>query len=85
MAVPNIIFGSLIFGLYFGTPSTISTNTLNPIIVKETGQDLIKKTWYLIISQLNGIIFYFHQIQTPENLIKLSLKSLSLYLTPMDL
>ena len=48
--------------------------------MKETGQDLIKKILYLIISQLNGIIFCFHLTQTLKNPIKLSFKS---YLTPM--
>ena len=43
--------------------------------MKETGQDLIKKNLYLIISQLNGIIFCFHLTQTLKNPIKLSLRS----------
>ena len=33
--------------------------TLNPIIMKETGQDLIKNILYLIISQWNRIFFLF--------------------------
>ena len=41
--------------------------TLNPIIMKETGQDLIKRVLYLIISQLGGIIFCFHLTQTLKN------------------
>ena len=35
--------------------------------MKETGQHLIKKTLHLIISQLTGIIFCFHQTQTLKN------------------
>ena len=48
--------------------------------MKETGQDLIKKMLYLIIFRLTEIIFCFHQIQTLKSRIKLSLKSLGLYL-----
>ena len=57
--------------------------TLNPIIKKETGQDLTKKILCLIISWLNRIDFCFHLTQTLKNPIKLSLKSLGLYLAPM--
>ena len=92
MAVPNIISGNLTASISEHLPQfLVAPNiflmplTLNPIIMKETGQDLIKKTWCLLISQLNGIIFCFHQTQTLENLIKLSMRSLSLYLTPKDL
>ena len=53
--------------------------------MKETGQDLIKKILYLIISQSNGISFCFHLTQTLTNPIKFSWKSLSLYLTLMNL
>ena len=59
--------------------------TLNPIVIKETGQNLIKKILYLIISQSNGIIFCFHLTRTLKNPIKLSLKSLSIYLILMHL
>ena len=55
--------------------------TLCHRIIKETGQDLIKKILDLIISRLTGIIFCFHQTQTPENPITLFWKSLNLYLT----
>ena len=48
--------------------------------MKETGQDLIKKILYLIISQSNGISFCFHLTQTLTNPIKFSWKSLSLLL-----
>ena len=53
--------------------------------MKETGQDLINKILYLIISQLNGMIFCFHLTQTLKNPIKRFLKSLSLNLTLMHL
>ena len=55
--------------------------TLNQTIMKETGKDLIKIILYLIISQSNGIISGFYLTQTLKNPIKLSLESLSLYLT----
>ena len=92
MAVPNIISGNLTASILDHLPQfLVAPNiflmplTLNPVIMKETGQDLINKILYLIISQLNGITFCFHLTQTPKNPIKLSLKSLSLYLTPMHL
>ena len=50
--------------------------------MKETDQDLIKKSLYLIFSQLTGI-FCFDLAQTLKNHMKFSLKSLSLYLTLM--
>ena len=34
--------------------------------MKGTGQDLIKKILYLVISQLNGIIFCFHLTEKTE-------------------
>ena len=53
---------------------------LSLIIMKETALDLIKKILYLIISRLTEIIFCFHRTQTLKNAIKISLKSLILYL-----
>ena len=92
MAVPNIISGNLTASISDHLPQfLVAPNiflmpvTLNPIIMKETCQYLIKKILYLIISQLNGIFFCVHLTQTLKNPIKLSLKSLSLYLTPMHL
>ena len=38
--------------------------------MKKTGPDLIKKVLYLIISQLTGIIFCFHAIETLKSPIK---------------
>ena len=38
--------------------------------MKESGEDLIKKILYLVISQLNEIIFCFHLTQTLKNPIK---------------
>ena len=80
MAVPNIISGNLTASILDHLPQFIVAPniflmhlTLNPIIMKETGQDLIKKILYLIISQLTGIIFCFHLTQTLKNPIKLSL------------
>ena len=49
--------------------------------MKATGQDLIKKILYLMISQLIGIIFCFHQTPTLKNSLKLSFKIFSLYFT----
>ena len=88
MSLPNIISGSLTASIldYF-PPFLVAPNTffqiftLIPIIMKETCQDSIKKTLYLIISRLTGIIFSFHQTQALKNPITLSWKSLSLYLT----
>ena len=92
MAVPNIISGNLTASILDHLPQFLVAPsiflmplTLNPIIMKETGQDLIKKILYLIISQLNGITFCFHLTQTLKNLLRLSLKSLNLYLAPMHL
>ena len=57
MAVPNIIPGNLTTSIsdhlpqFFVTPNTfLMLLTLNPIIMKETVQDLIKKILCLIIS-----------------------------------
>ena len=87
MAVPNIIPGNLAASISDHLPQfLVAPNiflmplTLNLIIMKETGQDVIKKILYLIISELNWIIFCFHLTQTLKNYIKLSLKSLSLAL-----
>ena len=92
MALLNIIFGNLTASIsdhllqFLVAPNIfLMPLTLNLIIMKETGQDLIKKIFYMIISQLNEIIFCSHPTQTLKNPIKLSLKSLSLYLTPMHL
>ena len=87
MAVPNIIFGNLRAPIsdhlpqFFVAPNIFFSMplTLSPIIMKETGQDLIKKILYLI-SWLTGIIICLHQTQTLKNPAKFSLKSLSLYL-----
>ena len=64
MAVPNIISGNLTASISDHLPHfLVAPNiflmplTLNPIFMKETGQNLIKKILYLIISQLNGIMF----------------------------
>ena len=78
MAVPNIISGKLSTSisdhlsqilLAPNIPSSMSLN-LNQTIMKPTGQDLIKKVLYLIISQLTGIIFCFHAIEKLKNPIK---------------
>ena len=57
MAVPNIIPGNLTTSIsdhlpqFFVAPNTfLMLLTLNPIIMKETVQDLIKKILCLIIS-----------------------------------
>ena len=90
MAVPSIISGNLTASIldhlpqFLVAPNTfLMPLTLDPIIMKEIGQDLIKKILYLIISQLTGKIFFFNLTQTLKNSIKLSLKSLNLYLTLM--
>ena len=46
--------------------------------MKETGNNLIKQILYLIIFELTGTVFCFHQILELKNPIKVSLKSLSL-------
>ena len=38
--------------------------------MKKTNQNLIKKVLYLVISQLTGIFFCFHPIETLKNPIK---------------
>ena len=83
MAVLNVISGNLTAYISEHLPQFLvaSNITLSPIIMKETGQDLIKKILYLIISRLTEIIFWFHQTETLKNLIKLSLKNVSLCLT----
>ena len=83
MAVLNVISGNLTAYISEHLPQFLvaSNITLSPIIMKETGQDLIKKNLYLIISRLTEIIFWFHQTETLKNLIKLSLKNVSLCLT----
>ena len=70
MAVPNLISGNLTASISDHLPQfLVAPNiilmplTLNPIIMNETGQDLIKKILYLIISQLTVIIFCFHLTQ----------------------
>ena len=85
MVVPNIISGNLIASISDHPPQFLAArniffNASYPIsnIMKETGQDLIKKILYLIISQLTGITFCFHLTQTMKNPVKLFLKSLSL-------
>ena len=77
MAVPNIISGNLTASVsdhlpkFLPAPNIFSMLfTQSQIIMKETGQDLIKKTLYLIISWITGIIFCFHQTQTLKNPIK---------------
>ena len=67
MTVPNIISGSLTasisdhFAQFLVAPNKfLLPLTLNPIIMKETGPDFIKKTLHLIISHSNRIIFCFH-------------------------
>ena len=92
MAVPSIISGNLTASILDHIPQfLVAPNiflmplTLDPIIMKETGQDLIKKILYLIISQLTGIIFCFHLTQTLKIPIKISLKRLNLYLQLMHL
>ena len=89
MAVPIITSGNLMGTMLGHLPQfLVAPNvfflmplTLNQTIMKETGKDLIKITLYLIISQSNGIISGFYLTQTLKNPIKLSLESLSLYLT----
>ena len=92
MAVPNIISGNLTASISDHLPQflvapNIFFNASYPKSnsYKRDCQYLIKKILYLIISPLNGITFCFHLTQTLKNPIKLSLKSLSLYLTPMHL
>ena len=92
MAVPNIISGNLTASITDHLPQfLVAPNiflmplTLNPITMKESGQNLIKKILYLNISRLTGIIFCFHLTQTLKNPIKFSLKSLTFYLTLMHL
>ena len=83
MAVLNVISGNLTAYISEHLPQFLvaSNIILSPIIMKETGQDLVKKILYLIISRLTEIIFWFHQTETLKNLIKLSLKNVSLCLT----
>ena len=83
MAVLNVISGNLTAYISEHLPQFLvaSNIILSPIIMKETGQDLVKKILYLIISRLAEIIFWFHQTETLKNLIKLSLKNVSLCLT----
>ena len=64
MAVPNITSGNLIASISDHLPQfLVAPNillmpfTLNPIVIRETGQDLINKILCLIISQSNEIIF----------------------------
>ena len=63
MVVPNITSGNLTASISDHPPQFLGARniflmplTLNLIIMKETGQDLIKKMLYWIISQTNGII-----------------------------
>ena len=86
-AVPNIISGNLTDSILDHLPQfLVAFNASHPRSNNyERDWYLIKKILYLIISQLNGITFCFHLTQTPKNPIKLSLKSLSLYLTAMHL
>ena len=79
MTVPNIISGNLTASITDHLPQfLVAPNIffipliLNPIIMEETGQDLIKRIFYLIISQLTGIIFCFHLTQTLKNPTKIS-------------
>ena len=78
MAVPNTISGNLTASISDYLPQFLVPPKIffNASYRKETGQDLIKKILYLIISQLNGITFCFYLTQTLKNPIKLSLKSL---------
>ena len=90
MAVPSIISGDLTASISNHLPQFLVAPflipiTLDQIIMKEAGQDFIKKILHLIISQLTGIIFYFYLTQTLKNPIIPSLKSLSLYLTLLHL
>ena len=83
MTILNIISGNLaasisdhllqfLAGPIFSIPVTSSSKYM-----KETCQNLIKKILYLNFFLLTKIIFCFHQ----TNIIKVFLKSLSLYLT----
>ena len=84
MTVPNIISGNLTASIsdhllqFLAGPNTFSILvTSSPKHMKETCQNLIKKILHLNVFPFTKIIFCFHQ----TNIIKIFLKSLSLYLT----
>ena len=84
MTVLNIISGNLAASIpdhllqFLAGPNIFSIPvTSSSKYMKETCQNLIKKILYLNFFLLTKIIFCFHQ----TNIIKVFLKSLSLYLT----
>ena len=89
ISVPNIILGNITASIQTTFHSFLIFLSILlitvPINRKDTGQDLINKILFLIIFWLNIIIFCLHQTWKLIIHIKLSLKSLYLYLTNMRL
>ena len=92
MAVPNIIYGNLTASILDHLPQFLVAPNIffNGSYPKSNNYErdwsrFDQENFVLDFSQLNGITFCFHLTQKLKDPIKLSLKSLSLYLTPMHL